>query len=74
MRLFSSFGEFRKFKSDYIVSDDDKDSLPDYYKNGQLVEGCICPSDNCGRPLFDKRASATAFIKYLKKIEDSPPS
>jgi hypothetical protein len=74
VRLFSSFGEFRKFKSEYIASDDDKDSLPDYYKNGQLVEGCICPSDNCGRPLFDKRASATAFIKYLKKIEDSPPS
>jgi hypothetical protein len=25
----------------YVVSDDDKDSLPDYYKNGQLVEGYI---------------------------------
>ncbi len=58
----------------YVVSDDDKDSLPDYYKNSQLVEGYICPSDNCGRTLFDKRASATGFIKYLKKIEDSAPS
>jgi hypothetical protein len=74
VRLFSSFGEFRKFKSEYIASDDDKDSLPDYYKNGQLVEGCICPSDNCGLTLFDKRASATGFIKYLKKIEDYAPS
>ncbi len=74
VRLFSSFGEFRKFKKDYIVSDDDKDCLPDYYKNSQLVEGCICPSDNCGGILFDKRASATGFIKYLKKIEDYAPS
>ncbi len=74
VRLFSSFGEFRKFKSDYIVSDDDKDCLPDYHKNGQLVEGCVCPSDNCDGILFDKRASATGFIKYLKKIEDSAPS
>jgi hypothetical protein len=74
VRLFSSFGEFRKFKKDYIVSDDDKDCLPDYHKNSQLVEGCICPSDNCGGILFDKRASATGFIKYLKKIEDYAPS
>ncbi len=72
--LFGSFGEFRGFKSDYIVSDDDKDCLPDYHKNGQLVEGCVCPSDNCDGILFDKRASATGFIKYLKKIEDSAPS
>jgi hypothetical protein len=74
VRLFSSFGEFRIFKSNYVVSDDDKDSLPDYSRYGNLVEGCICPSDNCGRPLFDKRASATGFIKYLKKIEDYAPS
>jgi diadenosine tetraphosphate (Ap4A) HIT family hydrolase len=72
--LFGSFGEFRKFKSDYSVSDDDKASLPDYSRFGNLVEGCACPSDNCDRPLFDKRASATGFVKYLKKIENSAPS
>ncbi len=71
--LFGSFGEFRKFKSDYSVSDDDKASLPDYSRYGSLVEGCACPSDNCDRPLFDKRASATGFVKYLKKVEDSAP-
>ncbi len=72
--LFGSFGEFRTFKSNYVASDEDKASLPDYSRYGNLVEGCACPSDNCDRPLFDKRASATGFIKYLKKIEDSAPS
>jgi diadenosine tetraphosphate (Ap4A) HIT family hydrolase len=72
--LFGSFGEFRPFKKSYVASDDDKASLPDYSRYGSLVEGCACPSDNCDRPLFDKRASATGFIKYLKKIEDFAPS
>ncbi len=72
--LFGSFGEFRTFKSNYVVSDDDKVSLPDYSRYGDLVEGCVCPSDNCDRPLFDRRASATGFVKYLKKIENSAPS
>jgi diadenosine tetraphosphate (Ap4A) HIT family hydrolase len=71
--LFGSFGEFRSFKKNYVVSDDDKASLPDYSRYGSLVEGCVCPSDNCDRPLFDKRTSATGFVKYLKKIEDSAP-
>jgi hypothetical protein len=73
-RLFSSFGEFRAFKKNYVASDDDKASLPDYSRYGNLVEGSACPSDNCDRPLFDKRASAIGFVKYLKKIEDSAPS
>jgi hypothetical protein len=72
--LFGSFGEFRTFKSNYVASDDDKASLPDYSRYGDLVEGSVCPSDNCERPLFDKRASASGFVKYLKKIEDSAPS
>jgi hypothetical protein len=33
-----------------------------------LLEGSACPSDNCGKSLFDRRASATAFVRYLKKI------
>jgi hypothetical protein len=73
-RLFSSFGEFRTFKKNYVVSDDDKASLPDYSKYGNLVEGCVCPSDNCDRPLFDKRSSAKGFVSYLRKIEASAPS
>jgi hypothetical protein len=74
VRLFSSFGEFRTFKSNYVASADDKASLPDYSRYGNLVEGCACPSDNCERPLFDKRASAIGFVKYLKNIEDFAPS
>ncbi len=72
--LFGSFGEFRAFKRDYVASDDDKASLPDYSKYGQLVEGSVCPSDNCGRPLFEKRRSAKSFVSYLRKIEESAPS
>jgi diadenosine tetraphosphate (Ap4A) HIT family hydrolase len=72
--LFGSFGEFRHFKSKYSPSDDDKASLPDYARFGDLVEGSVCPSDNCNRVLFDNRVSATGFVKYLKKIEDSAPS
>jgi diadenosine tetraphosphate (Ap4A) HIT family hydrolase len=72
--LFGSFGEFRTFKSNYVASDDDKVSLPDYSRYGNLVEGCACPSNNCERPLFDKRASATGFVKYLKRVGDSAPS
>lgn len=49
----------------------DKDSI---YNVIHLVEGSACPSDNCDRPLFDKRASAIGFVKYLKKIEGSAPS
>jgi hypothetical protein len=73
-RLFGSFGEFRKFKSAYVAADDDKISLPDYSRYGNLVAGCACPSDNCGRPLFEKRRSAVGFVNYVKKIEDSAPS
>jgi hypothetical protein len=73
-RLFSSFGEFRTFKKNYVASDDDNASLPDYSRYGNLVEGCICPSDNCGRPLFDKRRSAKGFVAYLRKIEGYAPS
>jgi hypothetical protein len=72
-RLFGSFGEFRTFKRGYIPADDDKASLPDYSRYGNLVQGCVCPSENCGRPLFDRRASAAGFVKYLKKIENSAP-
>jgi hypothetical protein len=72
--LFGSFGEFRTFKSNYVASDDDKASLPDYSRYGNLVEGSACPSDNCDRPLFDKRRSAKGFVSYLRKIEESAPS
>jgi hypothetical protein len=72
--LFGSFGEFRTFKSNYVASDDDKISLPDYSKYGQLVEGSVCPSDNCDRPLFEKRRSAQGFVSYLRKIEEYAPS
>jgi hypothetical protein len=71
--LFGSFGEFRKFKSSYVVADDDKVSLPDYSRYGNLVAGCVCPSDNCGKPLFDKRTSAMGFVRYLKKVENFAP-
>jgi hypothetical protein len=69
--LFGSFGEFRTFKSKYLPSDDDKVSLPDYARFGDLAEGSACPSDNCNRILFGNRVSATGFMKYLRKIEDS---
>jgi hypothetical protein len=72
--LFGSFGEFRIFKSNYVVSDEDKVSLPDYSRYGNLVEGSVCPSDNCDRPLFEKRRSAEGFMSYLRKIEESAPS
>ncbi len=72
--LFGSFGEFRTFKSNYIASDDDKVSLPDYSKYGQLTEGYVCPSNNCDRLLIEKRRSAKGFVNYLRKIEGSPPS
>jgi diadenosine tetraphosphate (Ap4A) HIT family hydrolase len=72
--LFGSFGEFRTFKSNYIASDDDKISLPDYSRYGNLVEGCVCPSDNCDRPLFERRKSAKGFVSFMKKIEGSAPS
>jgi hypothetical protein len=71
--LFGSFGEFRIFKGDYVASDDDKVSLPDYSRYGNLVEGCVCPSDNCDRPLFEKRRSAVGFANYLGRIENSAP-
>ncbi len=71
--LFGSFGEFRKFKSGYVAADDDKISLPDYSRYGNLVAGCVCPSDNCGRPLFERRKSAKGFVSFMKKIESSPP-
>jgi hypothetical protein len=69
--LFGSFGEFRTFKSNYVASDDDKMSLPDYSRYGNLVEGCVCPSDNCDRPLFERRKSAQGFANYMRKIEES---
>jgi hypothetical protein len=72
--LFGSFGEFRTFKSNYVVSDDDKISLPDYSRYSNLVEGCVCPSDNCDRPLFEKRKSAEGFARFMKKVEDFAPS
>jgi diadenosine tetraphosphate (Ap4A) HIT family hydrolase len=72
--LFGSFGEFRIFKSSYVASDDDKISLPDYSRYGNLVEGCVCPSDNCDRPLFEKRKSAQGFASYMRKTEGSAPS
>jgi diadenosine tetraphosphate (Ap4A) HIT family hydrolase len=72
--LFGSFGEFRIFKSNYVASDEDKASLPDYSRYGNLVAGCACPSDNCGRPLFEKRKSAEGFTRFMKKIENSSPS
>ncbi len=72
--LFGSFGEFRKFKSGYVAADDDKISLPDYSRYGNLVAGCACPSDNCDRPLFEKRKSAQGFVSYIRKIEGSAPS
>ncbi len=72
--LFGSFGEFRKFKSSYVAADDDKISLPDYSRYGNLVAGCVCPSDNCDRPLFEKRRSAEGFTRFMKKIENSAPS
>jgi hypothetical protein len=71
--LFGSFGEFRIFKSNYVASDDDKASLPDYSRYGSLVEGCVCPSENCDRPLFEKRASGEGFVSFMKKVEDSAP-
>jgi diadenosine tetraphosphate (Ap4A) HIT family hydrolase len=71
--LFGSFGEFRTFKSNYVASDDDKMSLPDYSRYGNLVEGCVCPSDNCDRPLFERRKSAQGFANYMRKIEESAP-
>ncbi len=71
--LFGSFGEFRGFKSNYVASDDDKVSLPDYSRYGNLVEGCVCPSDNCSRPLLEKRVSGKGFVNYLKRVEDSAP-
>jgi hypothetical protein len=74
INLFGSFGEFRKFKSDYVVADDDKVSLPDYSRYGNLVAGCVCPSDNCDRPLFEKRRSVEGFVNYLRRIEHSAPS
>jgi hypothetical protein len=73
-RLFGSFGEFRAFKKGYVPADDDKASLPDYSRYGNLVEGCVCPADDCDRPLFDKRTSAVGFVRYLKRIEQSAPS
>jgi hypothetical protein len=72
--LFGSFGEFRTFKSNYVASDDDKVSLPDYSRYGNLVEGCVCPSDNCNRLLFEKRESAQGFANCVRKIEDSAPT
>lgn len=72
--LFGSFGEFRVFKSNYVVSDEDKISLPDYSRYGNLAEGCVCPSDNCDRPLFEKRKSAGDFVSFMKNIEESAPS
>jgi hypothetical protein len=71
--LFGSFGEFRTFKSNYVASDDDKLSLPDYSRYGNLVEGCVCPSDDCDRPLFERRKTAKGFISFMKKIESSSP-
>ena len=49
----------------------DKDSI---YNVIHLVEGSACPSDNCGRPLLEKRRSAKGFVSYLRKIEESAPS
>jgi hypothetical protein len=72
--LFGSFGEFRSFKSNYVATDDDKVSLPDYSRYGSLVEGCACPSDNCDRPLFEKRSSAQGFANYLRRIEEFAPT
>jgi hypothetical protein len=71
--LFGSFGEFRIFKGDYVATDDDKVSLPDYSRYGNLVEGCVCPSENCSRPLLEKRVSGNGFVNYLKRVEDSAP-
>jgi diadenosine tetraphosphate (Ap4A) HIT family hydrolase len=72
--LFGSFGEFRPFKKSYVASADDKISLPDYSRYGDLVEGCVCPSDNCDRPLFERRKSAKSFVSFMKNIEDFSPS
>ncbi len=49
----------------------DKDSIYDVI---HLVEGSACPSDNCDRPLFEKRRSAKGFVSYLRKVEESAPS
>jgi hypothetical protein len=71
--LFGSFGEFRIFKGNYVATDDDKVSLPDYSRYGNLVEGCVCPSENCSRPLLERRVSGNGFVNYLKGVEDSAP-
>lgn len=67
MRLFGTFGEYRKFSKDFEPSDNDKLPLSEF---ADLVEGCPCP--HCDEPLFDLRMSAGDLVKFYERIEVTP--
>jgi hypothetical protein len=69
MRLFGTFGEYRKFSKDYEPSDNAETPVSDF---SHLTEGCACPY--CDKPLFDLRMSKSDLPKFYERIESTPGS
>ncbi len=67
MRLFGTFGEYRKFSKDYKPSDNAETALSDF---SHLTEGCACP--HCDEPLFDLRLSSSDLVQFYERLEITP--
>ena len=68
MRLFGTFGDYRKFSRDFEPSDND--AVPGALDFSHLSEGCACP--NCNEPLFDLRLSGRELVGFYERIEAMP--
>jgi hypothetical protein len=70
-RFFGTFGDFRKFSSDFEESEyphilaelKDDPSAIDY---AELVEGSLCP--DCAQPLFELRMTENEHLRFLQSF------
>ncbi len=72
MRLFGTFGEYRKFSRNYKPLENDNHALSTDLESlsRNLVEGSACP--HCDEPLFELRLTAESFPIFLEGM-GSPP-
>jgi hypothetical protein len=71
MRMFGTFGEFRKFARAFEPDDYEVVGADDENEYRDLVEGCACPE--CGEPLFDVRMSGDQLPAFYDSIVSSSP-
>ncbi len=69
MRLFGTFGAYRKFSRNYKPSDNAEMPLSEH---SDLAEGDGCPQ--CSQPLFDLQMSAADLVRFYERIEATPGS